>query len=83
LLNDEGLEPHITPHLYLALPMEPNLRIETTAFQEQKFLALCEHKSQIKDTAQLRQRLARRIDLALSRAGQSRYAEYFRLITLP
>lgn len=82
LLQDEGLEPHITPYLYLALPTEPNLRIETTDFQAQKFLALCEHASQIGDPEALRERLAQRIDLSLSTPDTSRYAEYFKLITL-
>ncbi|NDJ85140.1 MAG: PIG-L family deacetylase [Chloroflexi bacterium] len=82
LLRDEGLEPYITTYLYLALPTEPNLRIETTAFQPQKLAALSEHKSQIHDFEALRQRLAANHDLTLSSANEPRYAEYFRLITL-
>lgn len=79
---DEGLEPHITPHIYLALPTQPNLRIETTGYVEHKWRALCEHKSQITDCEALRQRLFKRIDLTLSTSEQSRYAEYFRFIDL-
>ncbi len=82
LLYDEGLAPHVTPYLYLALPSEPNLRIETTEFQEPKLLALREHKTQIKDFETLRQRLAHDIDLSLSSPDTRRYAEYYRLITL-
>ncbi len=82
LLYDEGLEPHITPYLYLALPSQPNLRIETTDFQEQKLMALKEHKSQIPDFEERRQKLAERIDLTLSTPDQPRYAEYFRFIDL-
>lgn len=82
LLTDEGLEPHITPYLYLALPTAPNLRIETTAYQAQKLAALAEHKSQIPDMEGLSQRLAERIDLGLSSPDRPRYAEYFRLINL-
>jgi LmbE family N-acetylglucosaminyl deacetylase len=82
LLRDEGLEPHIVPYLYLALPTAPNLRIETTAFQSQKMMALREHRSQIRDIEALRARLAEQTDPALSTPQQPRYAEYFRLITL-
>lgn len=82
LLNDEGLEPHITPYLYLALPTQPNLQIETTAFQTQKFMALREHHSQIPDFEASLQRWQQRSDPDLSTPEQPRYAEYFRLITL-
>jgi len=82
LLDDEGLEPHITPNLYLALPTEPNLLIETTAYQPQKLLALREHKSQIPDFDMLKKRLAENNDATLSTPNEVRYAEYFRLITL-
>lgn len=82
LLTDEGLEPHITPHLYLALPTEPNLRIDTTAYQARKLAALAEHKSQIADIEALGQRLAERIDFNLSTPDHPRYAEYFRFIQL-
>ena len=82
LLADEGLEPHITPYLYLALPTTPNLRVETTDFQEQKMMALREHKSQIPDFEERREKLAERIDLTLSTSDKPRYAEYFRFIDL-
>lgn len=82
LYFDEGLEPHITPYLYLALPTQPNLRIETTAFQEHKLRALAEHKSQIPDFEDLKRRLIERIDLSISTADHARYAEYFYLISL-
>lgn len=82
LLLDEGLDTHITRYLYLALPTEPNLRIETTAFQQQKLNALREHRSQIKDMDGLQVRLEKQQDLSLSAPQQPRYAEYFRLITL-
>ncbi len=82
LLVDEGLEPHITPHLYLALPIEPNLQVETTQFQQHKLMALREHKSQIADFDALEKRLKERVDETLSTPDQPRYAEYFRLVTL-
>lgn len=82
LLEDEGLEPHITPYLYLALPTMPNLRIETTIYIEKKLLALQEHRSQIADFPVLRERLLSQVDLTLSTPTTPRYAEYFRLINL-
>lgn len=82
LLYDEGLEPHIVRYLFLALPTEPNLRIEATAFQEQKLNALREHRSQIKDFDALKARLEKQLDLSLSTPQQPRYAEYFRLMIM-
>lgn len=83
LFLDEGLEPHITAYLYLALPTHPNLRIETTDFVEQQIQALGEHKSQIGDIERLRERFKQRYDKRLTTSvDQLRYAEYFRLIRL-
>ena len=82
LLYDEGLEPHIARYLYLALPTEPNLRIETTHFQTHKLNALREHRSQVKDFDGLKARLEKQLDLSLSTPQLPRYAEYFRLMLL-
>lgn len=83
LLYDEGLEPHVTPHLYMSLSHQPNLRIVTTAFQEQKLRALAEHRSQVgEDEVLLHERLARYADPELSRPAALEFTEYFRLITL-
>jgi LmbE family N-acetylglucosaminyl deacetylase len=83
LWRDEGLEPHIVPYLYLAGSDDPNLGIETTAFQAQKVAALAEHKSQIPDIEGLRVRLEGWYDRHLTQSlEQKRYVEYFRLIRL-
>lgn len=83
LLNDEGLEPHITPYLLMALPTQPNLQIETTKFLEQKILALGEHRSQVPNIKSVRERLLQQYDRTLTTARDNlRYAEYFRLIRL-
>lgn len=83
LLDDEGLEPHITHQLYMSLSHQPNLRIMTTAFQEQKLRALAEHRSQVgEDEVFLRERIARYADPEISRPDALEFAEYFRLITL-
>lgn len=83
LLEDEGLEPHITPHLYLALSKRPNLRILTDDYQEHKFRALAEHRSQVgTDLDKLREKLAAYADEELSNEVELHYAEYFRLVSL-
>ncbi|PJF44607.1 MAG: PIG-L family deacetylase [Phototrophicales bacterium] len=84
LLYDEGLEPHITPFLYMSLSRQPNLRIITTDFQAQKLRALAEHRSQVgDDLARLQERLARYADEELSSTSNTpQFAEYFRLISL-
>lgn len=84
LMRDEGLEPHITPYLYLALPTDANLRVDTTAFQEQKLKALQAHQSQVgQNIEELRKRMRRYYDRTetLSR-DELRFVEYFRLIRL-
>ncbi len=84
LLRDEGLEPHITPYLYLALPTDANLRIDTTDFQDVKLRALQEHKSQVgMDIELLRERLGRYYDRYTTTDRDTlRFMEYFRLIRL-
>ncbi len=83
LLEDEGLEPHITPHLYMSLSERPNLRIITTAFQDHKLRALAQHRSQVgDDIVRLQERLAGYADLELSQPDAPQFAEYFRLISL-
>lgn len=84
LLHDEGLEPHITPYLYLALPTDANLRIDTTDFQDIKLRALQEHKSQVgTDIEVLRKRLSRYYDrYTTTDRDILRFMEYFRLIRL-
>ncbi len=83
LLEDEGLEPHITPYLYLALSHQPNLRISVDDYQVHKFEALKAHRTQVgEDTDALRQRLEGYADPEFSTRTQKRYNEYFRLVTL-
>lgn len=83
LLQDEGLEPHITPYLYLALSHHPNLRINVDDYQTQKFKALQEHRTQVgEDDEKLRQKLESYADDAFSTPEKKHYNEYFRLISL-
>lgn len=48
-LLDEGLEPHQIRDIYLASPVDPNLRIDIEGVLEQKVAAMQEHHSQIGD----------------------------------
>lgn len=84
LAIDEGLEPHIAKYLYLALPTEPNVRIETTDFVETQLEALAQHRSQVgEDISRLRERMQQRYDKRLTTSRDHlRYADYFRLIRL-
>ena len=83
LLHDEGLEPHITSYLYLALSHQPNVRICVDDFQQQKFEALRAHRSQVgEDLDKLRRKLEGYADPELSTAEKKYYNEYFRLISL-
>ena len=84
LMRDEGLEPHITPYLYLALPTDANLRIDTTDFQAQKLRALQAHQSQVGTNIEaLGERLNHYYDrqTTLDR-DELRFVEYFRLMRL-
>lgn len=84
LAIDEGLEPHITQYLYLALATDPNVRIETTDHVETQLNALAEHRTQVgDDISKLRERMQHRYDKTLTRSRDHlRYADYFRLIRL-
>lgn len=82
MFRDEGLEPHKVQSLYMALPLQPNYRVETTDYYAIKIEALKEHRSQIGDPVEFEKRMRERIDPELSTDDHPRYAEYFRVITL-
>jgi LmbE family N-acetylglucosaminyl deacetylase len=69
-LLDEGLEPHQIRDIYLASPVEPNLRIDVEAVLEQKVAAMSEHHSQIGDPARTADFIR---DFARMAAAGSRY----------
>lgn len=48
-LLDEGLEPHQIRDIYLASPVDPNLRVDIEHVLERKIAAMREHTSQIAD----------------------------------
>ena len=82
LYQDEGLEPHITRWLYMALPTDANYRIEITDARADQIAALKLHTSQIAEVEAWEERMAQRFDKDLSGDGPPRYAEYFRVFDL-
>lgn len=83
LYQDEGLAPHNTRWLYLALPTQPNYKVETTAHRQTQVEALKRHASQIGDPADFEQRMAERYDPELTGEGDiKRYSEFFYVIDL-
>lgn len=48
-LLEQGLEPHIVGHVYLAGAREPDVFVDITAFFDQKIAALRAHRSQMGD----------------------------------
>jgi len=83
LYQDEGLEPHKTRWLYMALPTDPNYKVETTAYRRTQIEALKLHASQIGEPDAFEKRMAERFDPELSAEGEPRFAELFRVIELP
>ena len=48
-LLDEGLEPHVVPHVYLTGSQQPDVFVDITAFFDRKVAALRAHRSQLGD----------------------------------
>jgi len=57
LSDEEGLEPHVVPELWLMAGPESNLFVDTTAAFPRKVEALRSHRSQIADPAAIEDRL--------------------------
>ena len=78
----EGLEPHKVLDIFLTGTNEPNLTVDITSTIDLKIAALCEHRSQIGDQAELEKRM--REFAARNAEGTSfQYAERFRRVQLP
>lgn len=82
LYQDEGLEPHKVPEVYIAGSLNPDVTVDVTAFFETKIRALTEHKSQIKDPEGLAERLKDRMLDPGSPPEAPRYVERFKYIKL-
>jgi LmbE family N-acetylglucosaminyl deacetylase len=77
----EGLEPHAPREIWLGVTNEPNQWVNVTETIDLKIRAVLEHKSQIKDPAELGQRLRER--LRRTDLDGEFYAEAFRVIRFP
>lgn len=79
-LLTQGLAPHTIVEVWCALAVQPNSTINVTEYWPLKVEALLQHKSQIKDESNLRQRMvARRTPDSSIEAPQ--FEETFRRIT--
>lgn len=76
LIANEGLEPHEVKEVWFSLTRQPNVRLDVTAFWEQKITAIRAHRSQIEDMADLEARLRARL-APDSTPEHPRYEEYF------
>jgi len=76
----EGLEPYAPKEVWLSGSNEPNMWVDVTDTIDVKITALREHKSQIKDPAELEKRIRDR--LRRTDVDRELYAESFRVLKL-
>jgi LmbE family N-acetylglucosaminyl deacetylase len=74
----EGLEPHAPKEIWMSVTSEPNLWVDVNETVGIKIAALLEHKSQIKNPAELEKRIRDR--LRRNDMDGEFYAESFRVI---
>ena len=79
LLRD-GLQPYAPKEIWLSVTNEPNMWVDVTDIIDVKIAALKEHKSQIKDPAELEKRIRDR--LRRTDVDRELYAESFRVLKL-
>jgi LmbE family N-acetylglucosaminyl deacetylase len=82
MMDSEGVQPHKVEQVYVSLAQLPDTVIDVTRFVEKKIEALCQHKSQIKDMAQLAKRIRERMLDRDSPPEVPRYIETFKRIDL-
>jgi LmbE family N-acetylglucosaminyl deacetylase len=82
LLNDEGLEPHAVPEIWVMAMVDPNVVVDTTDVVAQKIEALASHESQVGDGAHLKDLITNWGQMVAQAAGmpKGRLAEAFRII---
>jgi LmbE family N-acetylglucosaminyl deacetylase len=81
LWQEEGLAPHKVRQIYLAGTLQPNCKIDISAFLGQKIEAILKHKSQIKDPDALIRRYRDNPDPELS-AVTATYTELYHMLQL-
>jgi LmbE family N-acetylglucosaminyl deacetylase len=79
-LLGEGFEPHPVKEIWLTGSNEPNMWVDVTDTLGIKLAALQQHKSQIKDMAEMEKRLRER--LRRPDVDREMYAESFRVLKL-
>jgi LmbE family N-acetylglucosaminyl deacetylase len=78
-LLEEGFQPHMPKEIWCSLTMQPNATIDVTDIWEIKMQAILEHKTQVQDPDNLRERFkARRAED--STEENPRYEEKFRVV---
>jgi len=78
-LLEEGFQPHMPKEVWCSLTMQPNTAIDVTDIWETKMQAILEHKTQVQDPDNLRERFkARRAED--STEENPRYEEKFRVV---
>lgn len=82
LYQEEGLEPHKIPEVYIAGSVQPDTTVDITDTFDTKLAALAEHKSQIDDMQGLEERLRERMIDPDSPPESPRYIERFKRIQL-
>lgn len=81
LWRDEGLAPHKVRQVYLAGTLEPNRKVDITAYLERKIEAISQHRSQVKDIEALTKRLRENNDAEFE-DDPPLYTESYRVLTL-
>ncbi|PJF36920.1 MAG: PIG-L family deacetylase [Candidatus Thermofonsia Clade 1 bacterium] len=81
LWRDEGLAPHKVRQVYLAGTLDPNRKVDITAYLERKIEAISQHRSQVKDFEALRKRLRESRDADFD-DDTPLYTESYRVLTL-
>lgn len=81
LWQNEHLEPHIVPEVWVSGTLQPTVRLDVTSTWDIKIRALCEHKSQIGEMDAFVQRMRSR-HTTDSTLEAPRYEEVFRRLIL-
>jgi LmbE family N-acetylglucosaminyl deacetylase len=76
-LLEEGYEPHSVNTILLTGTQDPNRFIDTTKYIDRKTMAICCHESQIKNPADVIERVKAR-DRVEQESGETKYQEAFR-----
>lgn len=82
LYQEEQLQPHKVPFVYLAGAMHPDTVVDISDYIDRKLTALREHVSQVGEFQELEERLRERLRDPRSPPDSPRYIEQFKVIEL-